>query len=206
MTIRSRIGYRTPDVVLFAPGLTQHAALPSVWGFLLVFHVKSWLLSILLSLAPLRSGGPQEDAYEQLERYETIAEDIEHVTSAGPWLFSGPQAHERTALMLLAIAHMESGFHFGVDTGAIAGDGGRSVCILQRNVGRGVTPEGWDRVDLIRDRKKCIRSALNLAARCVGMCRGDWIKAYGSGSCARGGKAAAKRWALYYQLRRRWMK
>ena len=159
----------------------------------------------MLSLSPL-SGGENEDVYDQLERYESIAENLASEVKGGPWLFSGPKAEDRTALIMLAIMFMESGFHYGVDTGAIAGDGGRSVCLLQRNVGNGETPEGWDRVDLIRDRRKCIRSALNLAGKCHGMCGGNWIKAYGSGSCARGGKAAAKRWALYYRLRRRWMK
>jgi hypothetical protein len=166
--------------------------------------MHNWIFAIMASLAPL-SGGGGEDVYEQLERYESIALDLDHVVSAGPWLFSGPDADRKTALIMLSIAFMESGFRYGVDTGRITGDGGRSVCLIQRNVGNGETPEGWDRVDLIKDRKKCFRSALNLAGKCHGMCRGNWIKAYGSGTCGRGGKAAAKRWALYYRLRGRWM-
>ena len=167
--------------------------------------MQAWILSIMLSLAPPQ-GSSDESVYDQFERYDSIAADLTAEVEQGPWLFSGPQADRRTALIMLSIMFMESGFHYGVDVGRIAGDGGRSVCVLQRMVGNSETPEGWDRVDLIRDRRKCIRSALNLAGKCNGMCGGDWIKAYGSGSCSRGGKAAAKRWALYYRLRRRWMK
>ncbi len=171
--------------------------------------MKELVLSVIFSLVTPPADSKYESFYDALDRYEEIATDISEAAEVGPWLFSGSAAAEKTALMLTAISFMESRFHHGVDTGRINGDYGSSVCVFQLNVGNGKTVEGWDRHELIDDRKRCVRSALNLAARCGGLCRGrpgGWLRAYGSGSCERGGKAASKRWALYHRLRRRWLR
>lgn len=105
-----------------------------------------WVLLFLNTYAA--PGRPQylpdaiESKEDALARYEAIARDIEEVAKTETPLFKGPQAQSRTASVLLSVMLFESGIRKDVDSGVgsqARGDGGRSWCMLQQNVGKGRT-------------------------------------------------------------------
>lgn len=105
-----------------------------------------WVMLFLTTNAP--PGRPQfiPDAIESRDaaqaRYESIAKDLEEVVQSEPTLFQGQNAQARTAAVLLSVMFFESSFRRDVDLGVgphARGDGGRSWCLLQQNVGKGRT-------------------------------------------------------------------
>lgn len=174
----------------------------------------------------------KETVEEAQERYESIARDIVEVVydpEVKP-LFSGEYARLRTVSVLLAVATFESSFRKDVDFGEgrfSRGDGGRSWCLNQLNLGRpnehGKTPtriiitssggyrfttnqnEGWGGKDLVEDRKKCFYSALAVLRSSFNSCGGtstqDKLKLYTSGSCGKGETESRRR----MNLALRWM-
>jgi len=158
---------------------------------------KVWVMAILCLLAPpgrARSWDHSEEtATEGYARYWALASDYEEVLSSLPASDLAFGSKKRTAAYLLAIGWYESGFSRNADLGIGArsrGDGGRSVCHLQTNLGRGRTPEGWSASDLLADRKKCIRRGLTILKASLGACSAspvsDRLAVYASGDCKRG--------------------
>jgi hypothetical protein len=130
----------------------------------------------------------REGAKAALARYEAIAQDLAAVVldeHEAP-LFEGATGRAQTALLLAAVASMESDFRKEVDTGKLRGDNGRSWCILQVQV-YGKTPEQWTGQDLVDDRKRCLRSGLRVMRESFRMCKAlpleYRLSGYTSGSC-----------------------
>jgi len=111
--------------------------------------LTAWLLAAMFAW--------REPATEfDVVRYAAIASDIAEVTDE-----YASEDRAKRSLLILSIAFWESGFDEAVDRGTRRGDHGRSWCIMQINIGRGRTPEGWSGSDLVADRKLCVRSALH---------------------------------------------
>jgi len=167
-----------------------------------------WLLSVLVSwVPPGRHIEVYPDSWETKEqgiaRYTSYAEDLLEVAfdpEEAP-LFRGPPwaARLKTALLLAAISLKESGLRKDVDsdTGKLArGDHGRSVCVMQINLGEGKVPlEGelgkWTAKDLVGldNRKNCFRVGLRMVRRSFKACGGQTVSklaGYTSGSCDKG--------------------
>lgn len=168
--------------------------------------LAEFVLTVMVTVMPPEKH--RDCVYETLERYDGIAQAIAKTTDEGPLLFGGFNARKDTALVVAVISYYESGgWQRSVHEGRARGDAGASWCLMQRNIGRGKTPEGWTGPELAADDYKCFRSALNLAGKCARGCRGRrWLNAYGSGSCHRGGKAIALRWVTFDKWRRRFIK
>jgi hypothetical protein len=105
-----------------------------------------WVLTFTNMYAP--PGRPQylpaaqETREEAVARYESIATDIHEVLQGEKSLFGGKHAKARTTAVLLSLMLHESGFRKDVDFGIgpeSRGDGGRSWCMLQQNIGNGRT-------------------------------------------------------------------
>ena len=179
--------------------------------------VVMWLVGIIAIWAPPGRKietfpDAKERPSEAMDRYKSIAEDLVAVAfdpSERP-LFKGPPrtARAKTALLMAAIALKESGFRKDVDFGLGKmgrGDQGRSVCLLQLNVGAGKVPlpgepGTWGAEDLLKDRKKCFRAGLHMVRRSMSACRGSILKSlsgYTSGSCEKGHQASENRIRAY---------
>lgn len=140
--------------------------------------------------------GWEETRQERTERYEDIARAVLEVSfdpEERP-LFTGPRGRAHTALMLVAVAHHESGFARDVDVGPCYRggnlrarcDGGNSACMVQIRIGSGTTREGWTQADLFADRSKCFRAGLHMLRRahCSQNPQASQWVAYASGSCS----------------------
>ncbi len=192
----------------------------------------AWFVTILVSV--VRPGSPtfypeaKETKEETEARYQSIATDLATVVSDPNevLLFEGDQAPAKTGAILLAIAANESHFRRDVDLGLgqyAQGDGGRSWCLNQinlgvkrdgRTVGRFILrsdgkfqityeggSEGWGGEDLVADRTKCFRASLAIARksfRCGGPKEG-LLSYYASGHCGRGQAESATRMRLGLQ-------
>lgn len=189
--------------------------------------IVAWIMTFLFAKAA--PGRPQflPEAQETREaaeaRYESIAADIAAVVwdpNEAP-LFRGPSGRLKTTSMILSVMLHESAFRRDVDFGlgkAGKGDGGRSWCLMQINLGQagasGKTAqrivldnggyrfvqggtEGFGGEDLVTNRKSCIRAGLHLLRRSFGACgrlpQQHWLNAYASGSCDAGHEASQNR-------------
>lgn len=182
--------------------------------------LAAWLLSVMLaSVPPGRSKAPKE-AVETAEdgraRYAEIARELAAVAldlEEKP-VFGGKLGRERTAALMLAISHHESGWRRDVDLGlgASARAEGRYHCLMQVAVERGkTTPEGWSARALTDSRERCFRAALHILQRAAGSCRAQgpdaWLRIYAGGACDRGRHAAERRlgtmrsWLAQYPMR-----
>lgn len=183
-----------------------------------------WVMLFLTTNSP--PGRPsfipenQETKEEATARYEQIARDVYDVVKEEPSLFGGKYGKVRTATVLLSVAYFESGFHKNVDFGLgklARGDNGHSWCLTQQNIGTGRTlswnkvqnrwarandpPDqvelGWTGLELVTDRKKCLRVALRGIRASFNACREyplpERLRSYASGTCKAGGEASAKR-------------
>ena len=110
--------------------------------------ITAWLLPFIIAVAA--PGRPQyipeavETKDEGTVRLSSVAEDIATVV----WnederpIFKGGQGRARTAAVLLSIILYESSYRKDVDLGIgkhARGDGGRSWCLMQINIGKGTT-------------------------------------------------------------------
>lgn len=167
----------------------------------------AWVLALIEATAPSATyarATPEESADARAARYAVIASDLASVVSAEEPLFSGPLARERTAALMVSIAGYESGFHLDVDEGRRRGDGGRSWCLMQIQIGNGPIHWGsgemahWRGKDLVTDRTKCFRAALAALRLSFAAC--PWLKAegriatYTSGRCVADEPRARSRW------------
>lgn len=149
--------------------------------------MATWLLGAMIAWSPPEAH-IKEGKEAALARYDTIAHDLAAVAldpSEKP-LFDGPTGRAQTALLLAAVASMESDFRKEVDTGKLRGDSGRSWCILQVQVW-GKTPEQWTGQELVDDRKRCLRAGLHVMRESFRMCHAlpleYRLSGYTSGSC-----------------------
>jgi hypothetical protein len=153
----------------------------------------AYLLAAIVTWSPPEGHDYYERREETLERYESIASDVAAVAldPAEPSLFGGPQGRAETALLLTSVASFESGgFRRDVDLGIgnrARGDGGRSWCLMQINIGDGKTVEHWTGHDLIEDRRKCLRAGLKKMQQSFAMCQHqsfvDRLSGYTKGRC-----------------------
>jgi hypothetical protein len=181
--------------------------------------VIAWIVAFMTAHAP--PGRPifyptaQETKEETVERYNAIATDIAAVVydpNEQP-LFKGDYGRSKAISIMQGIAFFESGFRKDVDTGvgkAARGDGGKSVCLMQIEVGTGRTAkynmskqrfaipsdpkneveEGFTASELLSDRQKCLRVALHLIRQSFKSCGNlpldQYLNVYTSGHCDEG--------------------
>lgn len=162
--------------------------------------LTSWILSLILSIAPLSQPvafkAAQETEVERQARYEAITKDLLAVvydTNEAP-LFKGPKGRAQTATVLLAVASFESGFRKDVDFGLgtySKGDSGSSWCMMQVRLGAAVKGKtqmrinllpnglydftfdpavGYGGEDLVKDRQACFRAGLHLIRNSMKSC------------------------------------
>ena len=149
--------------------------------------MATWLLGAMVSWSPPQNHH-KEGADAALARYGAIARDLASVALEAEQapLFDGPTGRAQTALLLAAVASLESDFRREVDTGKLRGDNGRSWCILQVQV-YGKTPEQWTGQDLVDDRKRCLKSGLRVMRESFRLCKAlpveDRLSGYTSGTC-----------------------
>ncbi len=157
-------------------------------------------------------------------RYAEIARDAIHVVydPSEPPVFPGEYGRAKTLATLLAVALAESGFRKDVDLGIgsyAKGDGGRSWCLMQIQLGKAVdgkTPmnialkgdgieyvhdksRGWGGEDLVADRRACLRTGLHVIRVSFNSCSGlpfdERLSTYTSGNCTDGRAASRTRMA-----------
>jgi hypothetical protein len=153
----------------------------------------SYLFAAMMAWAPPADHDYYAARQDTVERYESIAHDIADVAldPNEPPLFGGPEGRAQTALFVTAIAFYESGgFRRDVDAGVgkrSRGDSGRSWCLMQINLGDGLTPQRWSGRDLVQDRQKCIRAGLGRIRESFALCRAlpldDRLSGYTKGRC-----------------------
>lgn len=197
---------------------------------------RQWIVTRMASWAPPgRSfiAGAKETKEDGLKRYGDIADAVITVAfdqSERP-LFHGRYGRVRTAAALVSIALYESAFRKDVDLDIgphARGDGGRSWCMAQIQLGRiskGRTPyrvlltkggykilkdssEGLGGEDLVSDRRNCFRVALRMAVASFQICRHlpplERLSVYTSGNCDQGRDTSririgkAVEWMKYY--------
>ena len=125
-------------------------------------------------------------------------------------------------MLLLSMALKESGFRRDVDYGKgkyARGDGGRSRCFLQLNVGAGRTvawnkkegrfakgddnkddvEPGYTGKELVEDRKKCFRAGYRVLQASLGACGGgdNGLRIYAAGSCDKAEDISRKRMRFF---------
>jgi hypothetical protein len=152
--------------------------------------VVSYLVAAMTAWVPVHAHAePKEDT---VARYDAIAHDAIQVAfdeSEAP-LFGGPTGRTQTALLMLAIASLESSYQKAVDDGTKVGDHGKSYCLMQIRVGPGLTADGWSGWDLVNDRTKCFRAGLHILRGSFQACRNlelrDRMSAYATGRCTPG--------------------
>jgi hypothetical protein len=163
----------------------------------------AYLISAMLAWSPPADHEYYEPRGETVARYAVIAQSIAEVAldPAEPPLFGGLDGRAETALFISSVAFFESGgFRRDVELGTgkhARGDGGRSWCLMQVNVGHGVTAERWSGPDLVNDRSKCIRAGLHRMRESFQHCKGqtfiDRLSGYTDGRCRDGADAAHRR-------------
>lgn len=170
--------------------------------------MTQWILAALLFMVPPTRAAKQyaaeETVAERTARYESIAAQVDQVVREEGPLFKGNNAEKYSAALVLSIMLHESGLRKAVDDGRVKGDGGRSVCMMQVNVGNGTVPWGdetmrsWSAKDLIEDRLKCIRAGYirlrSSLAQCRSSANSDKLSSYTAGSCRTSEVKAARRW------------
>jgi hypothetical protein len=155
--------------------------------------MQTWILSVLLWLLPLnrqyRWDATPESQADRLARFESIAADLADVVEAEAQGQTERQK-KKIASFAMALAYYESGFYLAVDKGIGKhgrGDYGKSYCLMQLNVGKGKTIEGWTGEELLADRKKCFTSGIRAFRRSMAACRtlpaSYQLSAYTTGKC-----------------------
>lgn len=176
--------------------------------------IVTWALAFMVTHSPIAKH-TDETADEVQARYESIAKDLTSVVfdpQEAP-VYSGPKGRIQTVALMESIALFESGFRKDVDQGVgpkSRGDHGRSVCLMQIQVGEGKTPDynivkgrialpsdpanevisGYTSQELLADRSKCFRTALHFIRQSFTACSSlpvaNRLAVYASGSCDRG--------------------
>jgi len=154
------------------------------------------LMQILLSAAPIKinqqlSIGEQQSVLQsETQRYQEISEAIIRVSQNAKPLESNSEFDVIKKIALIsAIAVTESNLNKDVQYGIVRGDKGRSVCLMQMNIGKAKTPEGWFAEDLTSDLDKCLTAGLRAAKQSIGACSHlksyvDRLGGYTTGKCS----------------------
>jgi hypothetical protein len=143
------------------------------------------VLSAMLHMSP--SGRyPYEDTAVREARFGEIAQDFAQVAlneDEAP-LFPGEYGRAHTALFEASVAFNESGFREEVDLGKVRGDKGKSICIMQIQLGQ---PKPFDYSEewLLEDRKNCLSAGLEMIRthRCSTNNLRTMMRSYVSGDC-----------------------
>lgn len=187
----------------------------------------AWMIVFMVAHAP-----PGRDIYipeakeskeEALARYESIARDTATVVSEEEPLFRGPMGRAKTAMVIMSIMKHEGAFRKDVDTGVgkmARGDHGRSVCLMQVNVGTGRTfawntkknkpaapadpaeevAPGLTAQEMLANRQNCIRAGYRVIKVSFGASGGlpatEWLRVYASGSREGGSRESRSRMGL----------
>jgi len=201
--------------------------------------IVAWMVALMVSVAPAgrapATPEAKETQEEMNERYEAIAKDLVAVVydkNEQP-LFKGSQGRAKTAAVLLAIARYESDFRRDVDLGKgplARGDGGRSWCLGQINLGEpdknGQTPRrigvdqngywvwsepgqwGLSGPDLVNQRQNCFKAMLWMVRTSFAICGKIhksqvefYLNLYAGGNCMKGYESSMKR----MNLAKRWL-
>jgi hypothetical protein len=143
----------------------------------------------MLSWAPLTEHAFVEARAVTEARYAAIADDIASVALAEPPLFAGDDGRARTAVLLAAIASVESGgFRGDVAFCRRPGDRGHAWGLYQSHTAR-------ERV--CSSVREATRVALEQVRESINACLpldAPALAAYASGSCRKGHSAARSRW------------
>lgn len=174
--------------------------------------LSTWILTVLMAISPPSkvSKWSNETSAGMQSRYESIAQDMAQAIQESKPLFTGKNAEVRTAALITSIGLYESGFRKEVDEGTVRGDGGRSWCLMQINLGSGTVPVGddvmrsWKGKDLVKDRKKCFKVALEMVRlsmnQCSSLTGGSVLSGYTSGKCVANERTAVSRWRFSRQI------
>lgn len=152
--------------------------------------LASWLVAYMMS----------KSAEHPVSYYAEIARDIVAVVKEEPPLFKGPDGKVKTALVLATTMWYEGGFSPRIDHQESRHS---AVCLMQVNVGRGLTWEGWTARQLLGDRRKCLVAGLHIAQKSFELCQHlpeqDRLRAYASGSCKKGKRQSRQRITEMYR-------
>ncbi len=173
--------------------------------------LSAWAFSAILALAPSNDYTKKfESETEMKSRYQDIADDLVEAISSSKPIFKGDRAELDTAALLIAIAKFESGFRKDIDNGIVKGDSGRSICLMQINLGNGKVKVGndemqsWYAKDILADRKKCFMVAIEVIRESMKSCKSykgsDVLSMYTTGTCQANEKFARHRWNLAKNL------
>jgi hypothetical protein len=155
--------------------------------------LAAYLLAAMHVWAPVVDHAYVEASAITEARYQAIAADVASVAldPAEVPLFAGTDARPRTAVLLLAVASLESGgFRGDVAFCRASGDHGHAWGLFQshRSTGR-----------VCSSTREATRVAIEQMRESFVACEREepavWLAAYASGSCSRGWVAARRRWA-----------
>ena len=155
-------------------------------------NLPAYLYAAMTAWAPPSSHAYAEAPAITEARYQAIASDVASVAldpDEQP-LFAGDDGRARTAVLLLAVASLESGgFRGDVQSCAVTGDHGRARGLFQSH-------RSGDRV--CTTAREATRVALEQIRESFVMCEREdpavWLAGYVSGSCGRGWMASRRRW------------
>ena len=138
-------------------------------------------------------------------RLTSIAQDISEASSARQGeMFKGGGADVALGMMLVAIAHHESGFLLSVDTCTRRGDTGRSITLFQ--ILHGPNWQGHTAQEICANRKLAVRLALDVLVRPLEdkprLSPQQVLNAYVSGSAGHGTAAAKDMCVVWERLAR----
>jgi hypothetical protein len=141
----------------------------------------AWLASTMLAWAPQVHGS-------HAVRYSEIATDLVNVATEAP-LYDGPDAIERTAIQLAAIAAMESFFRVDVDTFKNRGDDGLAWGLMQVHLLPGERCE--TRIECLQLGRERVRLSFD---RCHELPPDDRLSEYTSGRCQTNAASRYRMW------------
>lgn len=158
---------------------------------LLVVKVVPWLFAAMTTWIALDWRHPHNTA----TAYEQIAQDAARVAydPAEEPLFAGETGRAKSALLLLAIASLETSYDPDVDSGKVRGDSGDSWCLMQVHLPNNSTVRlsgdsfayggagAWTGSDLVADRTRCFRIALRMVRASLRACHD--LRMYVAGRC-----------------------
>lgn len=134
------------------------------------------VFAAMVTWVPLAEHSWYEKRSATEARYHAVAEDVAQVVLAEEPVFDGEHGRERTALLLAAIASLESGYHRDVDHCVRRGPGGAET-LWQLH-----TPER-----VCRDRLNAVHVALRMVRESFADCRKlgleDRLGIYTTGRC-----------------------
>jgi len=168
---------------------------------------------VMHAIAPTRNAVAwrrNETTTEITERYEKLSKNIATAVLSRDRLFPNDADGTKTAALVLSIAQYESGFDKLVGNGKKRGDGGRSWCYMQMNLGGGAIGFGppemklWRGVDLVQDPVKCFVAGIETLRISMERCKyykgAAKLSAYTSGRCQATERGAIHRWEYAWRL------